>query len=704
MPVATGAGPDSVPGLSWTCDLDLERLLAAIGVSSPDVADEEAVAADAGTVREVTGLIADQLPAGPGLAAWIAGVDVSEAGEWDLPGVASAFRRVAAWAQAGELAAVAEMASRSGARDDHVHLDEDGRPDQVTPAAGSTVGLELVMSHPAAMAWTGLGVTLRWRLPATWSALSAGTIDLYRAKLIAEAVAPLDDDTARAVESAILPAAGGQTSGQLRAALRRAVIAADPEGAEQRRQQAQRHAKVNLYPDPDADTATLAGSRLPSVHAAAAMARLTAIARAMKSAGMAGGLDYLRAIAFTGLLLGTLPLVPPPADDPGPEGPTGSDSGEPGDPGPGGPDGPSDPGPGSGQGDPDNAGEGAADDQHWPDPPMPPDPEPPDPDPPDPDPPGDPGGEYAEDEDDGPFAPGPPAPMPPLPGTAAQAPPFLGQPPPRHPPPGDPPPESHPPPGGQLPPGFPALPTHPPPGKPGRPPPGLLELAISWRALTGDPAGPATLSRVGAITAGQARLLALTAAADPHARWLVVLTDENGYAVAVETIRRHRISRARPAGITGLVTVTIPAATLTQLENARPGGIRAAVLRAARRAAIRAQRQATADAAAPGGCAHTDGTAAYRPTQRIRDYVTARDQTCRNPRCRQPARHADLDHTRPWHKGGPTCPCNIGGECRRDHKLKQTPGWTLTQTAPGHFRLTTPAGRTYTTTPDPYPA
>jgi hypothetical protein len=277
VPVAEGVDPDSRPGLSWTCDLDLAGLLAAVGASEPGAADEEAAAADAGTVRDVTGLVADQLPAGPGLAAWIAGVDVSAAGEWDLPGVASAFRRVAAWAQAGELAAVAEMASRSGARDDHVHLDTDGRPDQVTPAAGSTVGLELVMSHPAAMAWAGLGVTLRWRLPAAWAALSEGRIDLYRAKLIAEAVAPLDDDAARAVEAAVLPGAGGQTSGQLRVAVRRAVIAADPEGAEQRRQRAQRHARVNLYPDPDADTATLAGTRLPSVHAAAAMARLTAI-------------------------------------------------------------------------------------------------------------------------------------------------------------------------------------------------------------------------------------------------------------------------------------------------------------------------------------------------------------------------------------------------------------------------------------------
>jgi hypothetical protein len=168
--------------------------------------------------------------------------------------------------------------------------------------------------------------------------------------------------------------------------------------------------------------------------------------------------------------------------------------------------------------------------------------------------------------------------------------------------------------------------------------------------------------------------------------------------------------------VTGQVTVTIPATVVDQLARARPGGpasdtststtgsgIRAAVLRAARRAHARAQGQAAADAAAPGGCAHTTATPAYRPTTKIRDYVTARDQTCRNPRCRQPARHTDLDHTRPWHKGGRTCGCNLGGHCRTHHKIKQLPGWTLTQPRPGHFQLTTPAGRTYTTTPDPYP-
>ncbi|HEX3492393.1 MAG TPA: DUF222 domain-containing protein, partial [Streptosporangiaceae bacterium] len=394
MPAATGPDLHSRgEGLAWSYELDLGQLLTSIGVSQLGESDDEQAAAEEaavldqdGTARDLTGVLADQLPAGPGLAGWISGIGPRSVSEFDLPGLASAYRRVAAWAQAGELAAVAEMASQAALRDDHVRVDEDGRPEQVTPAAASTVGLELVMSHPTAMDWTSLAVTLRWRLAATLAALRAGTIDLYRARLIAEATGPLDDDTARAVEAKILPAAGDQTSGQLRAALRRAVIAADPEGAEQRRQQAQRHAKVSLYPDPATGTATLAGSRLPSVHAAAAMARLTGIARAMKSAGMTGGLDFLRANAFIGLLLGTLPLVPPPDSDPGPDGPTDPDPGpSPSDPeqpdrggsgpsDPGHPDsgpnaaGPSDPDPGQGT----DRGDAPGHPRPRPDRPMPP--------------------------------------------------------------------------------------------------------------------------------------------------------------------------------------------------------------------------------------------------------------------------------------------------------------------------------------------
>jgi hypothetical protein len=117
--------------------------------------------------------------------------------------------------------------------------------------------------------------------------------------------------------------------------------------------------------------------------------------------------------------------------------------------------------------------------------------------------------------------------------------------------------------------------------------------------------------------------------------------------------------------VTGRVTIIFPGSTL----DASPpvpdtaDGIEAAILRAARRAHARAARQRAADTAA-GGCAHTIATPAYRPPPRIRELVEARDRTCRQPTCRQPAPHTDLDHTIPHHKGGLTCPCDLGAFCR----------------------------------------
>ena len=150
------------------------------------------------------------------------------------------------------------MASRSAATDQKSGTDENGRPAQIPADAYGQVSLALTLSQSGAEWWTNLAVNLQWRLAATGLALRNGTIDLSRAKAIVEATGYLDDDKARTVEAKVLPRAGEQTTGQLRASLRRAVITADPEGAERRREEAERRAKVMLYPDAEG-TASLAG-------------------------------------------------------------------------------------------------------------------------------------------------------------------------------------------------------------------------------------------------------------------------------------------------------------------------------------------------------------------------------------------------------------------------------------------------------------
>jgi hypothetical protein len=232
------------------------------------------------------------------------------------------------------------------------------------------------------------------------------------------------------------------------------------------------------------------------------------------------------------------------------------------------------------------------------------------------------------------------------------------------------------------------------------------------------------LGRIGPITAAQARELARMGTRHHATVWRVILASPDGIAIGVARLPRPRLpGRARPRGsadgpqadpprsglapTVGRVTVIVPAATPARALDSGDLPVPADLLRAcarvaaaARRAGGAARAEAEADQHAPGGCAHVTASPAYRPPPRIAELVTARDQTCRNPRCNQPAWRADLDHTRPHHLGGLTCKCNLGGACRGDHQLKQLPGWSLTQPEPGVFVWTTPAGRVYTARPD----
>jgi len=92
-------------------------------------------------------------------------------------------------------------------------------------------------------------------------------------------------------------------------------------------------------------------------------------------------------------------------------------------------------------------------------------------------------------------------------------------------------------------------------------------------------------------------------------------------------------------------------------------------------------------------------TTAYRPTKGITDFVTARDGTCRMWGCDRPARSCDLDHVKPW-PAGATTPGNLGGLCRRHHRLKQRGRWTYVLHPDGTVVWTGPSGKQRTTHAD----
>ena len=92
-------------------------------------------------------------------------------------------------------------------------------------------------------------------------------------------------------------------------------------------------------------------------------------------------------------------------------------------------------------------------------------------------------------------------------------------------------------------------------------------------------------------------------------------------------------------------------------------------------------------------------SAAYRPSKTLTEFVTTRDGTCRMWGCTRPARRCDIDHARPW-PNGPTTPANLGGLCRRHHRLKQRRRWTYHLDPDGTATWTSPNGTTRITPPD----
>jgi hypothetical protein len=586
-----------------------------------------------------------------------AGSDLELMDDAGVIGVAVQCREAAARAQGRMYRALQELERRRPPRK-RFRRGEDGRerrdtgeglaedaPFVRTPVLASTevaseIALAFTATEYAAEKLAGLSADLWARLPLTHLELEAGRTDADRVKIMWEGTRDLSDEDAGKVDALLAARSGSMTTGELRDAVRRAVIRVDPAAAEKRRKRAEKNARMSLYANEN-HTATLALEDVPAAQGAAAKARVNAIARAAKSAGATEELALLEAMTAIGLLLGTLPLIRPAA-------PPDDGAGDPGgdDPGGGGPDG-HDPDGGPGDSGPRGDGTGNAS-----------------------------GGPASGSWDDA----GGPVRWPGIPDTSAAAAPGCAP----------------------VPDGL-------------RRRQGRIRLLTPWRTLAGMAAEPGDLSWFGPVTREQVRDLAAAAAADAGARWSLIVTDDDGRAIAFAMLRHPRES-ADP-GLVGEVTLTIAASLAAGLnsddemrDRARQllAGLDPAVaalleeaVAVADKAALEAELGAILDATA-GGCAHATQVGAYKVPETMRRWLVARDRTCRNPICRHRATQCDMDHTHPFDQGGRTCPCGLGALCRHHHRLKQADGWHLEQDGKGTFTWTTPAGLTYRQEPHQY--
>jgi hypothetical protein len=222
----------------------------------------------------------------------------------EVTGLMGRWHSLEAWAASSKLGVVRAMICRRGIAELGT-CGDGGLPRGWRDSLTEEVMQELAVSRSAADRMTDLAWTLEARLPGIGADLAAGIIDSYKAQVVADATAVLDDEQAARVDGLLAGKLGGKTPGEIGRLAGRAVSQADPEAAEKRREEAQvKDARVAVWKE-WSGTAALAGQGLPPDAALAAEQAVQDQAVAYKKAGIAGSMDQLRARAFTDRLTGT---------------------------------------------------------------------------------------------------------------------------------------------------------------------------------------------------------------------------------------------------------------------------------------------------------------------------------------------------------------------------------------------------------------
>jgi HNH endonuclease len=86
----------------------------------------------------------------------------------------------------------------------------------------------------------------------------------------------------------------------------------------------------------------------------------------------------------------------------------------------------------------------------------------------------------------------------------------------------------------------------------------------------------------------------------------------------------------------------------------------------------------------------------YRPAQRLRDYVCARDDVCAVPTCNQPGYRCEYEHITPYTHSGTTSRRNGALACRRHNQCKTNTGGRYRHNEDGSFTWTSSTGHAYT--------
>jgi hypothetical protein len=577
----------------------------------------------------------------------------------ELIGLLGRWDAIGSWAEAGKLGVVRELLRRRahagllGAAAMHGDL-----PDRWEEGTAHEVSAALAISLRSADNLIAFAWDLRARLPGIGAALADGILTPLKARIISDELKVIDDEQAAQAEKLILDRLDTQTPAQLGRLAAHAVVTVDPDGAARRRQYAEREeARVRFWRD-NGGACALAAFGLPTDAALAANDAINTRAAAYKAAKLRpeARMDQLRVLAFLDILTG-ITLESRIAADRAAQAAASGGDGSTSDNAGGGPGSPranrtsasdvstrDDDGAGSANGrkgdDSTSAADGAGSTS-------------------------DRAGDSSTIDRDRDGSGGDRNSS--ITGDRAGRPGGAGG------GPGDP----------MAAPVLPALTAR-------------SNLTLPLATLLGLAERPGAGHGLGPLDPALVRDLAAIAAGSPYSEWCITITNGDGVAVAHGCAKPARAKKNRPASRDG------PAAwafTLTD-DPGPPGGhgTWTLTLPGGREMTVKLEPIPVTD------CDHRHESRGYQPSDTLRHLVQVRDGTCTFPPCSRHARESDFEHAVPYDQGGRTCACNGGARSRRCHRVKQSPGWTVTQPRPGWHQWTTPSGRTYTQGPNKYPA
>jgi hypothetical protein len=225
------------------------------------------------------------------------------------------------------------------------------------------------------------------------------------------------------------------------------------------------------------------------------------------------------------------------------------------------------------------------------------------------------------------------------------------------------------------------------PGEPA-PLPALINLLVPAGTLLGWSTAPGDAAGWGLLDTEETQTLVKAASRHPRTRWCVTVIGADGSAVAHGCAAGQHSwqgnappSRGRPPD-SGTRDAPAPEQSARLLD-------------------LLERLKVTLEPVARDTCDHESAETRYVPSRKLRHLVRARSQLCTAPACNAQALYSDLDHTVAY-PDGPTDQCNLTPKCRRHHRVKQAPGWTVTQPTPDTTAWTTPSGRTHRKAPTVY--